>query len=369
MTALQPIPKIDTYQQFQAEEGIPVVTGFFVEDMETVEVKPWARMGGLGTYINLDGTGGTNDCYVCEIPPGKELNPERHMYEEMIYVVKGRGATRVGNDEGARHSFEWQAGSVFSIPLNTWHQHFNGSGTDPVRFAAVTNAPLVMNLFHSLDFVFDNPFTFADRGCDPRWFQGEGHKWQGDAGGAYIWETNLIPDIRSFPLGKLDNRGAGGSNVLFELANNTMTAHCSEFPVGRYKKAHRHGPGAHVMIISGRGFSLLWPKGGDIDSIQRVDWRPGSVVVPPSDWFHQHFNTGATPARYLALRWGSRRYQFSLGTSGVGDSFVSQKEGGLQIEYEDEDPRIHSMFEEDLQKHGAPCRMRSFVGGCTGVDD
>lgn len=92
-------------------------------------------------------------------------------------------------------------------------------------------------------------------------------------------------------------------------------------------------------------------------------------MVPPSDWFHQHFNTGATPARYLALRWGSRRYQFSLGTGGVGDSSVSQKEGGLQIEYEDEDPRIHSMFEEDLQKHGAPCRMRSFVGGCTGVDD
>ena len=369
MTTLEPIPKIDTYLEFQMDEGIPSVKGFFVEDLATVEVKPWARMGGLGTYINLDGTGGTNDCYVCEIPPGKDLNPERHMFEETIYVVSGRGATRVGNDEATRTAFEWQEGSVFSIPLNTWHQHFNGSGTDPVRFAAVTNAPLVMNLFHSQEFVFDNTYAFADRGTDEKWFQGEGRKWQGDAGGAYIWETNLVPDIRSFPLGRLDNRGAGGSNVLFELAYNTMTAHCSEFPVGRYKKAHRHGPGAHVIIISGQGFSLLWPNGGGADAVQRVDWRPGSIVVPPSDWFHQHFNSGAEPARYLALRWGSRRYQLSLGSGGDGDSSVSQKEGGKQIEYEDEDPQIHRQFEADLEKHGATCRMRSFFDMCAGVDD
>jgi hypothetical protein len=45
MTTLEPIPKINTYERFQEQEGIPVVTGFFVEDVATAEVKPWARIG------------------------------------------------------------------------------------------------------------------------------------------------------------------------------------------------------------------------------------------------------------------------------------------------------------------------------------
>ena len=42
-----------------------------MEDLNEVELAPWARKGGRGSYINLDGTGGTNDAYVCEIPPGR----------------------------------------------------------------------------------------------------------------------------------------------------------------------------------------------------------------------------------------------------------------------------------------------------------
>src|SRR6267142_1276393 len=156
-------------------------------------------------------------------------------------------------------------------------------------------------------------------------------------------------------------RGAGGRHVNFDLAGNVMGSHISEFPVGRYKKAHRHGPGAHVTILSGQGYSLLWPEHGEPT---RVDWKPGSVVVPPSQWFHQHFNSGADPARYLALRWNSWRYNFVA----LGDDKpieVSVKDGGTQIEYEDEDPKIHEFFESCLHKAGARCRMGSMVPWCT----
>jgi mannose-6-phosphate isomerase-like protein (cupin superfamily) len=94
-----------------------------------------------GVFINHEASRTSNDCYVCEIPPAGKLAPQRQLFEEMILVLDGRGSTTVWNDAGARITFEWKAGALFAIPLNTWHQHFNGSGRVPARYVAVTNAP------------------------------------------------------------------------------------------------------------------------------------------------------------------------------------------------------------------------------------
>ena len=132
--------------------------------------------------------------------------------------------------------------------------------------------------------------------------------------------------------------------------------------MGTYKKAHRHGPGAHVIIVKGMGYSLLWPShGSPHDGMERVDWKPGAMVVPPNGWFHQHFNGGTTPARYLAFRWNSQKYFFSLGSPMEGDTDVSVKLGGGQIEYEDEEPMIHELFEEALAKVGTSSQMAEFI--------
>jgi len=356
------IVRVSAYDSFQAREGIPVIRGFAIQDLRRVEVKPWARLECLGTYINLDGTGETNDAFVAEIEPGKKMAPERHLFEKNIYVLEGRGATLVGDDPKSRTSFEWKRGSVFSVPINTWHQHMNGSGSEPARFVAVTTAPLVMNYFHNEDFVFANPFVFEDRMGGEKQFQGEGKLYLGYAGRTYAWETNFIPDIETFTTYEWKERGAGGATVNFELAGNTQAAHVSQFPVGTYKKAHRHGPGAHVIIISGQGYSLLWPQDGGVDDrMERVDWVPGAMVVPPSNWFHQHFNSGNEPARYLAFRWNSQRFRFSLGSPQEGEMDVSVKDGGTQIEYEDEDPMIHDWFVETIRKVGAESQMADFI--------
>ncbi len=344
-----------TYQKWVETEGIPVIRDFFLKDIRQVALEPWKRKGGLGVYLNLIGTGEANDAYICEIPPGKSLNPERHLFEEMIFVVSGSGATSVWLESGKKQMFEWQAGSLFAPPLNCWYQLFNGSGSEPARILAVTSAPVVMNMFHNIDFVFNNNFEFTDRfSGEEEYFSARGKAYPGR-----VWDTNFVPDVRAIGLQEWKERGAGGKNIMLELSENTLCGHISEFQVGTYKKAHRHGPGAHVIIIAGKGYSLMWPEGSPME---KFEWEEGSIVVPPDNWFHQHFNTGNTPARYLALRWGSKKYRGVRKAYGVDEDV---KKGGSQIEYHDEDARIHREFEAALAQSGTRCAMGRHHPGCS----
>src|SRR5262249_19230948 len=178
--------------------------------------------------------------------------------------------------------------------------------------------------------------------------------------GRNMWETNFVPDLAGFELKAWEQRGAGGSNMMFILADGTMHAHTSQMPVGTYKKAHRHGPDFHVFAVTGHGFSLLWYEGGK--DFERIDWRHGWVFAPPDQMFHQHFNTAPHPARYLAVALGSLRYPFTTDKRRVFLGMdVSVKDGGCQIEYEHQDPRIHEIYLKELAKHGVTSGMGKFV--------
>ena len=97
----------------------------------------------------------------------------------------------------------------------------------------------------------------------------------------------------------------------------------------------------------------------------RVDWKVGTLFAPPEGpTYHQHFNTSSEPARYFVRNGdGSGRYPLTQGKiEGYQKMDLSAKEGGNQIEYEDEDPRILQLFEAELAKHGVQSRMREFIG-------
>jgi gentisate 1,2-dioxygenase len=331
-------------------------------DLLTLELGRWPRMDALGAYAHCLGRGDFADMYVCEIPPGGRTAPQRHLYEAVVYVLSGRGSTTLEAPEGKR-SFEWREGSLFALPLNARYQHFNGSGQKPVRFAAVTDLPLMFNVFRSESFIFDNDATFADRFGDARYNQGEGTLIP-RAPGRHMWETNFVPDLRTLELKRWDKRGGGSSNIMFSLADGTMHAHISEMPVGTYKKAHRHGADFHVFTVSGTGYSLYWYE-GDAD-FKRFDWRFGSVFTPTDMLFHQHFNTSAEPARYLAIAFGGMRYPTVADKRKTFEGMdKSIKDGGRQIEYEDEDPRIRRIYEDELRRAGVPSGMDEVapVGG------
>jgi hypothetical protein len=106
----------------------------------------------------------------------------------------------------------------------------------------------------------------------------------------------------------------------------------------------------------------------------RCDWQEGSLYLSGAGeglWLHQHFNVGSTPATYLVLNQGisrkhaANRWQASQSTV-LRQGEVSGKKGGYQVEYEDEDPEIHQIFEAELKKRGITCKMKKMVSWCTG---
>src|SRR4051794_11674918 len=72
------------YLRWVRGEGLDIVSAHYVRNLRTVRLKPWARRGGRGVFLNHDASRTTNDCYVCEIPPAGKLNPGRQLFEELV---------------------------------------------------------------------------------------------------------------------------------------------------------------------------------------------------------------------------------------------------------------------------------------------
>lgn len=348
---------LDPYGTWAAGEGVPVIEDFGI-DLLAVPTAPWPRMGCEGAIAHLKGRGDFVAVFVIDLPPGAKAAPQRHLYEEVVYVLSGHGSTTIETDAGT-HSFEWGPKSLFALPLNARYQHFNGSGRERARLASTNNLPALLNLFHNENFIFANPFVFPERLGEARYFGGEGD-FIPVRPGRHMWETNFVPNLAEFQLQAWDKRGAGSSNMKFILADGTMHAHSSEMPVGTYKKAHRHGADFHVFAVTGHGYSLLWYE-RDADFV-RVDWRHGVVFAPPDMMYHQHYNTGPTPSRYLAVALGSLRYPFTAEKRNLFQGVdVSVRDGGRQIEYADQDPRIHAIYLEELAKHSVKSEMGKYI--------
>jgi len=336
------------YYRWLQSEDIPVYEGAFVSDLHKAELAPWDRFGVKGAIISLAAQE-IDDGWLIEIEPGGQSKPIHHLCEATCFVVEGRGATTIwqpGSDK--KQTVEWQTGSLFSPPLNAYYQHFNLDGQNPARVFSATTMPLQMNATQSNTFPFESDHVFTDRyNAQDDFFSDRGQMI-----GVRRWKTNLVPDCRTFKLETWKERGAGGTNMFFVMSGNAMSAHMSEFPPGSYKKAHRHGPGAEIIILSGVGYSLLWFP-GDKEKVM-VPWQEGSLFSPMDGQYHQHFNSGPEPARYLAYTFGNLVRNNIRSIRGAD---VSERDGGMQVEYENEDRDVMERFQAECASHNTKVDM------------
>ena len=359
------------YDIYMEEQGIPIYREIGVRRVQDLPRKPWKRMGGNGTFIQLLGTEGLWGCYVVEVPGAGALNPEKHLYEELYLVVEGRGSTEVWTEgNGKKLTFEWQRGSLFSIPINASHRIVNATRS-PALLLAGTTAPNAMNLYSNTDFIFNCPYNFKDR-FDPTddYYKPKEEIEPDPLRGLAMRQTNIIPDIISCEL-PLDNRRSPGyRRIEPHMTGNNFYLWIGQHENGRYSKAHAHGSAAVLICLTGKGYTYTWPatlgqtpwKDGKGELVRRQDYEPvGMVSAAPmgGNWFHAHFGTSKEPLRLTA--WfgpnAPGRERGRPGEKAIDYGAIDLKEGGTAIPYYDEDPYLRKEHEETLKQEGIVSRM------------
>lgn len=346
------------YEEFIEYEGVPVyraVDG--IRDVRELSLGHWDRLDCDGAYVQLRGLGGLQGTAVIRIPPRGHVAPERHMYEEVFYVLEGEGATEIRTHDHESTYFGWRAGDLFIAPLNTWHELTNASSA-PAIIIAVNSAPPVMHMYRSRSFVFEN-------------------EWQLDAPLAQIlsefarpqanfdieprterafYTSAYFPGANTRELPVDGQRGTGYRHVELQMGGNVHEGFIGEYLPLSYGKTHTHRSGPMLICMDGEGYTLTWPdrlgttpwRDGHADLIRRIEYREGGLMspVPGGDaWFHGHYNALDRPLRMLAHIGAYPR----VTPGDPGDVFIDTnaplKEGGGTIAYEDEDPAAKAIFD------------------------
>jgi quercetin dioxygenase-like cupin family protein len=360
------------YDRFMEEEGIPVFRDIGISKVQNLPLYPWKRTGGKGHFIQLYGTETKWGCYVVEVPGSGALKPEKHMYEEIFLVVEGRGSTEVWIDgDTKKHIFEWQKGSMFSIPMNAMHQIVNASSS-PALLLAGTTAPNVLNQINSVDFLFNNPYQFRDRfsGADD-FYKAKDDIEADPVRGLAMRRSNFIPDVMNCEL-PLDNRRSPGyRRVEPFMTDNQFYYWIGQHENGRYSKAHAHTSAAILICLKGKGYTYSWPeklgetpfKDGHGDKVMKLEYEPvGMVTAAPGGarWYHQHFSVSHDPFRLTAW-FGPHNPGRDPGAPGekhTDYTAIDVTEGGTAIPYWMEDPYIREEYERKLKEEGVASRMK-----------
>lgn len=91
------------------------------------------------------------DIYQQFIPPGSRSGKHRHLSEEVLYVLEGKGYdlhwdvkfdcqdAYIWDWETEPRKYEWEEGDFVYIPPYCAHQHFNADPTKPARLISVTS--------------------------------------------------------------------------------------------------------------------------------------------------------------------------------------------------------------------------------------
>ena len=259
--------------------------------------------------------------WINRIPAGEEEGMgwktlgHRHTVEAVIHVLQGKGHSII---DGVR--YDWEPGDFISVPMFSWHRHLN-TGNEDFIYLAATTGPLSLALGlavyederypdywvfgHKSESAMKSLIPGADdstrvsikrqqrqnRSIRPMrstrnscFFPAA--KRSGGVPAAYLVEKRRV-EFEKTPMGRVRYVIDPKTGFLMRVLGTLL----AEISPGKRSGAHRHMYEEVNYVISGKGYSLIEDR--------RYDWSEGDVLCIPVFSWHQHFNTGDRPARFL----------------------------------------------------------------------
>lgn len=265
---------VDPYLNWVKAEAVLIHEGAAL-DLLTLDVKPWARFGMKGAVCHVEGRCDFLTAFLFALEAGQSSAPVRHTYEEVFYVLSGSGETIVTLSDGHELTLEWGEKKLFAVPINATARHM--AGPKGARFVALNNFRYLMGLYRNEAFLFGNSSPLHGR-----------QKRALDAG--------LLAD----PV-----MAAASTDELtpLELADLSLGVDLTMLSPKTSTLARRQFQGRHILGVDGQGFTLSFSNKSS--EIRRIDWRHGMLVGCKNMQFHQHFNSGGAPARFIGVELGS----------------------------------------------------------------
>ena len=280
-----------------------------------------ARLGegkyGEGRLYQMDAT-------LVELPPGGKLAPHKHLYEEMIYIVSGRGYTNMWMaGTTAKKRYDWSVSDVLSPSLNAWHETVNSSSTEPARLLLMTSFPLLKHKFGDAAFSFSSDYPFEDRWKkglqEPKFLEQPGRNG-GAVDRSLMSVGHIIRDMANIKMpiafGDPDYPEEGinvvpptdrstGVGALAGMAGNRLFEWQKREVIRPDSEIHGEGDHHHAWEVV-----YYCPKGELITYLTRqgknqprrtIQWQEGDLMIVEANEIHQH-GLPAKGARFLQFK-------------------------------------------------------------------
>jgi gentisate 1,2-dioxygenase len=211
---------------------------------------------------------------------GESLATNPNATSELFHVIRGRGVTRVGDDE-----VRWEQGDFFTLPANEGAEH---RADEDAAFYWVHDEPLLRYL--------------GVRADQPR------------------FRPTLYPRdqaVKKLEQVEADPKAREKSRVSVLLANkqfpqtrtvtHVLWAMFGVLPKDSVQLPHHHESVALDFIIDCPKdcYTLIGHEiddEGRIKSPKRADWKPGSAFVTPPGLWHSHHNESSEDAHLMPIQ-------------------------------------------------------------------